>query len=276
MFELPEYANLARQMNTVLTGKVIQRGVLGNSPHKFVWYNREPGEFESLTRGKRVGKAAVRGRWLTLDLEPGWRLLLGECGGKVRHHPAGEPLPPKYHLWLRFTDDASLTAMTVMWGAMELYEAGQEQKRQYIQDMRTTPADPEFTFAYFDHLIDELLSGEKRSVKSLLTQDQLIPGLGNAIAQDILFQARLHPRRALADLSAGQRRELYSAIVDTLHQVTAQGGRCDESDLFGRPGGYQRIMDSRAAGKPCPACGRTVEKMQYLGGSCYFCPRCQV
>mgnify|MGYP001140072550 CR=1 FL=1 len=40
-------------------------------------------------------------------------------------------------------------------------------------------------------------------------------------------------------------------------------------------GGYRRLMDSRAAGQPCPTCGIVVEKIQYLGGACYLCPRCQ-
>ena len=57
--------------------------------------------------------------------------------------------------------------------------------------------------------------------------------------------------------------------------MTEKGGRNDEVDLLGNPGGYVRIMDSRAAGQPCPKCGRTVEKIQYLGGACYFCPKCQ-
>jgi formamidopyrimidine-DNA glycosylase len=276
MFELPEYTTLARQMNEMLAGKNIQRGTLGNSPHKFVWYNRKPEEFEKLTRGKHVGPARVRGRWLTLNLEPGYRLLLGECGGRVLYHAPGAVLPEKYHLLITFTDGAALTVMTAMWGAMELYEAGKELERQYIKDMRTTPVDPEFTFKYFAALIDELLQGPKRSVKSLLTQDQLIPGLGNAIAQDIMFNARLHPRHSLTDLIPGQRRDLFAAIVDTVREVTEQGGRNDEVDLFGKPGGYIRIMDSNAAGKPCPECGHTVEKIQYLGGACYFCPKCQV
>lgn len=276
MFELPEYTTLSRQMNATLTGKTVQRGTLGNSPHKFVWYNRKPEEFEDLTRGKRVGLARVRGRWLTLDLEPGTRLLLGECGGRVLFHAPGAPLPEKYHLLLSFTDGSALTAMTAMWGAMELYEVGLELERQYIKDMRVTPVDAAFTFGYFSSLIDELLTGPKRSVKSLLTQDQLIPGLGNAIAQDILFHACLHPRRSLADLTPGQRRDLFAAIVDTVREVTEKGGRNDEFDLFGKPGGYLRIMDNAAAGKPCPECGHTVEKMQYLGGACYFCPKCQV
>lgn len=276
MFELPEYTTLARQMNESLAGKTIQRGTLGNSPHKFVWYNRTHEEFKRLTCGKRLGTARVRGRWLTLDLEPGYRLLLGECGGKILYHSPGAPLPAKYHMFLTFDDGSALTIMTAMWGAMELYEAGQELERQYIKGMRPTPVDPEFTFDYFTALIDELQLGGKRNVKSLLTQDQLIPGLGNAIAQDIMFKAHLHPRRSLADLTPRQCRDLYMAIKDTVREVIRKGGRNDETDLFGKPGGYIRLMDSHAAGKPCPECGRMVEKKLYLGEACYFCPNCQV
>ena len=42
MFELPEVLNLVKQMNETLVSKTIGVGHLGNSPHKFVWYNREP------------------------------------------------------------------------------------------------------------------------------------------------------------------------------------------------------------------------------------------
>lgn len=276
MFELPEYTVLAKQINKTLIGKTIKKGNLGNSPHKFVWYNRKPDEFTRLTCGKVVGRARARGRWLIVPFEPGYNLVLGECGGKVLFHPAGTELPEKYHLWIEFEDGSSLTATTQMWGAMELFEAGKEQERQYIKGMRVTPVERGFTFKYFSGLIDELLQGEKRSTKSLLTQDQLIPGLGNASAQDILFQARLLPRRSLSELSPGQRRDLYDAIVHTIREIIEKGGRNDETDLFGKRGGYVRLMDSAAAGKPCPECGTKVQKIQYLGGACYFCPKCQV
>jgi formamidopyrimidine-DNA glycosylase len=78
------------------------------------------------------------------------------------------------------------------WGAMELFETGKELERQYIQGMRTTPVEPGFTFEYFSALIDEQVQLEKRSAKGLLTQEGLVPGLGNAITQDILFRAKLH------------------------------------------------------------------------------------
>jgi formamidopyrimidine-DNA glycosylase len=275
MFELPEFVTLARQMNGTLRGKTIQSGQLGNSPHKFVWYNRSHEEFDRLTKGRTIGEARAKGKWLFIPLEPGYVLLLGECGGKVLVHPPGAKVPKKYHLYITFEDDSFLTATTQMWGAMELYEKGEEQNRQYVKGMRTTPIEPAFTFDYFCALVDDLVEGKKRSAKGLLTQDQIIPGLGNAIAQDILFRARLHPRHPIADLSAGQRRALFHAIVDPVGEVIEEGGRYDEYDLHGNRGGYVRTMDRNAVGRPCPECGGDIEKIQYLGGACYLCLNCQ-
>jgi formamidopyrimidine-DNA glycosylase len=275
VFELPEFFTLAKQMNKTLKGKTIRSGHLGNSPHKFVWYNRSHDEFERLTKGKTIGDARAKGKWLFIPVEPGYVLLLGECGGKVLYHPPGSKVPKKYHLYLTFEDDSFFTATTQMWGAMELYKEGEEERRKYVQGMRITPIEPEFTLDYFSSLVDDLVAEKKRSVKGLLTQDQIIPGLGNAIAQDILFRAHLHPRHPIADLSEGQKRALFDAILHTVKEVMEQGGRYDEFDLYNNRGGYVRIMDKNATGKPCPECGSVIEIMQYLGGACYFCPSCQ-
>ena len=276
MFELPEFVTLARQLNETLSGKRIIKGSLDPTPHKFVWFNRTPKDFEELTRGKTLGKAHSRGKWLFFPVKPGYVLVLGECGGRVLYHPAGVTLPRKFHLCLSFEDGSSLTATTQMWGAMELFDAGQEKRRQYIRGMRPTPAEPEFTFEYFSDLIDDVAKEGKRSVKGLLTQDQLIPGLGNAICQDILFKAKLHPRHPIDNLSRSERRQLHRTILRTVVEVVRLGGRNDEHDLFDHPGRYVRIMDKNAVGHPCPDCGRRIEKIQYLGGACYFCPGCQL
>jgi formamidopyrimidine-DNA glycosylase len=276
MFELPECQILAKQMTESLKGKIIQHGSLGNSPHKFVWYNREPDEFVSLISGKQIGHPYARGRWLFIPLNPGYVLLIGECGGKFILNPSTAKLPKKYHLHIQFTDGSFVTARTQMWGAYELYEQGKELERQYVQGMRTTPIDPEFTLEYLNALIDACVAEKRRSVKGLLTQDQLIPGLGNAIAQDIQFKARLDPRCPLDSLDPSQREHLYQAIINTVAEVIERGGRYDEYDLYGHRGSYVRIMDKNALDNPCPVCDGEVKKIQYLGGACYFCPSCQV
>ena len=275
MFEFPEVVTLAKQINGTLIGKLIRSGSLGNAPHRFVWYNRSHDEFETLTRARTIGEAYARAKWLFIPLEPGYVLLLGECGGRVLYHPPGSKVPKRFHLHIVFEDDSFFTATTQMWGAIELYEQGEENDRKYLKGMRVIPTEPGFTFEYFTGLLRDLGKEEKRSAKGLLTQDQLIPGLGNAIAQDILFRARIHPRFPIADLTPDQTKVLYDAIVDTITVVMERGGRYDEYDLHNNRGGYVRIMDKNAVGRPCPDCGTTIEKIQYLGGACYLCPACQ-
>lgn len=276
MFEMPECLTLAKQMNKSIKGKGIASGNLGNSPHKFVWYNRSEDEFAQLVEGKTIGETYVKGRWIFTPIEPGYVLVLGECGGKIRYHQPGAKEPTKMHLQICFEDDSFLTATTQMWGGMELFDEGDEQEREYIQGMRMTPADPRFTFDYFNSLIDSLVPEKKRSVKGLLTQEQIIPGLGNAIAQDIMFKALLHPRHPIQELDDNQRRMLYRATMETVQEIVNLGGRYDEFDLFGQRGGYIRIMDKNSAGRPCPNCGTLIQKIQYLGGVCYICPSCQI
>jgi len=246
MFEIPEYVTIARQMTESISGKRIAEGNLGNSPHKFVWYNVKPAEFAANIEGKAIGKAHTRGRWLFVPVGDDQILVFGECGGRILLHGSASMLPKKYHLSLRFIDGAALSATTQMWGAMELYERGKE-----------------------------AIANGSKTVKAILTQDQMIPGLGNAIAQDIMFKARLHPKQPLLALRKNHVENLHRAILETLKEAIRLGGRNDEYDLHGNPGRYVRLMDKNAVGRPCPQCGTRIEKTAYLGGACYFCPTCQ-
>jgi formamidopyrimidine-DNA glycosylase len=140
--------------------------------------------------------------------------------------------------------------------------------------VRPTPIDAGFTIDHLVSLVAEQAS-QGRTAKGLLTQESLVPGLGNALAQDILFEAGLHPRRALTSLDRTQVEALHGVIVRTVRDAIDGGGRDDEVDLFGNPGRYRRRMDRRAVGRPCPRCDTAVVKLQYLGGACHICPGCQ-
>jgi formamidopyrimidine-DNA glycosylase len=58
--------------------------------------------------------------------------------------------------------------------------------------------------------------------------------------------------------------------------MAAKGGRDTEMDLFGRPGGYKTVLSKMTVNKPCPKCGTPIKKESYLGGSIYYCAKCQV
>jgi formamidopyrimidine-DNA glycosylase len=128
----------------------------------------------------------------------------------------------------------------------------------------------DFDDAYFSSLfLPEL---EKLFLKAFLATEQRIPGLGNGVLQDILYNAKLHPKRKIASLQKNEREELYLSIKNTLKQMTEQGGRDTERDLFGEPGGYATRVSKNTVGKPCPHCNSLVVKEAYMGGSIYYCP----
>ena len=111
--------------------------------------------------------------------------------------------------------------------------------------------------------------------KMFLATEQRIPGLGNGVLQDILWTARIHPRRKMVDIGPGEMKEMFAAVKSVLRQMTDQGGRDTERDLFDRPGGYRTILSKNTAGQPCPNCGAPIVKEAYMGGSMYYCGRCQ-
>ena len=64
--------------------------------------------------------------------------------------------------------------------------------------------------------------------------------------------------------------------ADTIKRAVRLRGRTDEYGLFGKRGGYKRILDSSAAGQPWPKCSKeAIVKESFLGGAIYYCPKCQ-
>jgi len=272
MIELPEVLTIAKQMNNELKGKRIKSGNRGNSSHKFAWYNREPEEYEKILAGKTVGAATGDGNWLSLPLDPGFALLFGDMGGRILFHQNESTLPKKYHFMLCFEDETYLTVTIQMWGFIKLVEKSEAANRHKA----LTAISDEFTYDCFEQLLENFEEREKKSIKYFMISKSGISGIGNSYLQDILFKARIHPKRLGADINSMESRELYNAIRETIEEAIEQGGRYDERDLLNNPGGYIRILDSKAKGNPCLNCGTPIEKIQYLGGASYFCPDCQI
>ena len=123
------------------------------------------------------------------------------------------------------------------------------------------------------------VNGPAKLRKLVLSTDSyprgMIPGLGNGVLQDILWKAKLSPRRKLNTLSTAERLGLFTHLKQTLAEMTNLGGRDTEKDLYANPGGYAVTMSAKNNGKPCPACGNLIVKEAYLGGSVYYCKECQ-
>ena len=276
MIELPEAVVIAAQMDRELKGKRIVAGNRGNSPHKFAFYTREPAEYEALLPGKTVGASEAQGNAIVTALEPGYVMVLGTGGERILLHENASTLPKKYQLLLQFGDGAYLTVSIQGWGSAMLLTEEEAKTHSILKPKGPSPLSDEFTWEYFRGLFEGIAPEDKRAVKYFLISEPGVWGLGNGYTQDILFRARLHPRRRVMDTSEAERRALYDAVVGVLREAVEQGGRDDELGLHGEPGRYKRTLNSKVVGQPCPRCGGVVEKIGFLGGSSYFCAGCQV
>jgi formamidopyrimidine-DNA glycosylase len=275
MIELPEAIVIARQMDAMLRGRRIISGDRGNSPHKFAFSSGTSEEYTAIFAGQTVGGTTSHGMSILTEIGADYTLVLG-CGGeRILFHTDERSLPKKHQLSLHFENGAYLTVTISGWGNTLLLPRAEAGRHQHVQQDRITPLDDAFTWDYFCQLFEPLAQDSKASLKYFLISEPGVWGIGNGCLQDILFRAKIHPRRRVVEIVEDERRALYDAIKDTLTQMVALGGRESERDLYGDRGGYVRILDSKTTGEPCPECGTPIEKIQYLGGACYLCPSCQ-
>ena len=276
MIELPEAVTIAGQINAALSGKRIVEGNRGTSPHKFAFYTRTAEDYEAILPGKTILSAESNGSLILVHLDSGYTLVLGSGGERILYHRRLTDLPAKRQLSLVFDDGSALSVSIQGWGFVQLLETEEIARHAYINSTKPSPLSGAFTGGYFEALFSELEPGDPRSVKYFLISKPAVLGFGNGCLQDTLWNAGIHPRRHAVSLMVAEREALYGAIRSTLAQITSAGGRDGDLDLFGCPGGYKRILHSKTAGQPCPACGEPIEKEAYLGGAVYFCPKCQV
>ncbi len=272
MIELPEAAVLAKQIGKTATGKRVKQVTAAKSPHKFAWYYGDPKEYRGLLVGKAIGTAASYGG--LVEISVGDATLLFGDGVNLRYYAVEQALPDTHQLWIEFEDGSSLVGSVQMYGGLWAFPVGRFDNKYYqTAKEKISPLSEAFNGTYFASLFDEKTN--KLSLKAFLATEQRIPGIGNGVLQDILFTAKMHPKRKINTLSSKDKEELLNSLKGTLTQMVAGGGRDTETDLYGRPGGYKTVLSRNTVNKPCVVCGSIIRKEAYLGGSIYFCPTCQ-
>ena len=272
MLELPESRRLAEQIKEHLLHKTVMNVTANKSPHKFAWFCGDPAGYHEKLSGKHITGTNAYGGMAEIVLG---NLRLVFCDGtNVRYFSGGEQLPPKHQLHIEFDDFSSLICSVQMYGAMFLMDSGSKDEGYYLSSKtKISPLAEENTTDYFFSLMEQVK--QTYSIKAFLATEQRFPGLGNGVLQDILYNAKIHPRRKLESLNDSEKTAIYSSVKHTLFDMTAQGGRDTEKDLFGCPGGYKTKLSAKTKHLPCPVCGNGIVREAFLGGNIYFCPECQ-
>lgn len=274
MIEIPEALTLAKQINDTLRWKKIVNVVAGYTPHKFAWYNGDPQKYNEILKGKTINIAAGCGGMVDISADNA-TILIGD-GVALRYHGQGEKRPAKHQLLIEFNDFTAVSASVQMYGGMWCFSSEDEFRNPYynMAKEKPSPLSEEFNKSYFDELISPQ-DVQKLSTKAFLATEQRIPGLGNGVLQDILWKAKIHPKRKINTLKDEDKGTLYCTIKAVLSDMTRLGGRDTEKDLYGNNGGYKTMMSKNNAGSPCVSCGGIIKKGNYLGGSIYYCENCQ-
>jgi formamidopyrimidine-DNA glycosylase len=273
MLELPEVITISKQLNEKVYGKRIMNVTAAHSPHKFAWYYGDPQKYHDLLVNKIVGKAEGFGGMVEIKVEDSV-ILLGDGAG-IRFHNGNEKKPQKHQLLIEFEDSSAVSVSVQMYGGIWCFKEGDYKNDYFLQAKeKPSPLSDKFDRSYFENIISAQ-GNEGLSAKALLAAEQRIPGLGNGVLQDILYNARIHPKRKVKTFTEVDKDNLYDSIKATLAQMTIEGGRDTEKDLFGCFGGYKTRLSKNTVDMNCELCGSKIKKEAYMGGSIYFCEGCQ-
>jgi formamidopyrimidine-DNA glycosylase len=226
------------------------------------------GEFVSLVRRE--------GKYLVLETETRRALVLhlmrlGRLDVVAPEPGRARVLPKKASAVVRFDDGSEL----------RLVEHGTEKRARLwlvedagdVLELASLGADP--TRGGLDRApFLALLRAESRQLKTFLTDQRAIAGIGNGLSDEILWEARLSPlalTTRLSDEDADRLREAVGRVpaeqVDRLRASAAgELPQREPSDLYA-------VHDQ--AGKPCPRCGTAIARISYAERETFYCPGCQ-
>ena len=272
MLELPESYTIATQVNEHLKGKIISYVELLHTPHKFAWVTCENGSVEEQLEGQTIEGARFQGGILEIDTEES--MLLLSDGAFPKYYEEKKKFPKTHQLALYFDDDTALFVSVQMYGIIMVYPKGDCNHGYYVSSStKPNPLTGEFTYEYFKSLYPA--GGKKLSAKAFLATEQRIPGLGNGVLQDILWDAGIDPRYDMTFAAEEDFQALYDSIRKILRKMCDAGGRNTEKTLFGEKGGYVCQLSKNSLHQPCMRCGYEIHKAAYMGGTVYFCEHCQ-
>jgi formamidopyrimidine-DNA glycosylase len=247
MPELPEAERARQTLESALGRRIV--GV--DDRDSYVCRPHPPGEIADALIGHTLASAHRRGKfmWLETDDGPVLGLHLGMAGRIVVD-------PDDTSRWDRFT--------------LEFDDGG----RMVLRDKRRlgrAVLNPNFSHVGPDAAVvgrDEFrrLVGRGRApIKARLLDQGAIAGVGNLLADQTLWQARIAPKRSVSDLSTEDldrlRRELRAAVRSAIRKGGAHTGR---------------FIEARRNEGTCPRDGHPLEKDTVGGRTTYWCPQCQL
>ena len=272
MVEIPEAKAISRLAKDILIGRYIEDVKVMNSPNRFCWMNKSQNEIENLVVGNKITEIKQSGHYVRFLLSNDIEIVCAE--DIVYRYLRVDDLTEKNQLVLILDNDYALEIKVKLYGFIligKLDELIKENKYFKLAYDSIDVLSHEFTYEHFKKVT--LYDEKKGSIKQALATNQHIPGIGNGVLHDILFDAGLRPDRKIDTVSDDDYKNLYQSLVKKIDEMSLFDGRDLQTNLFGEKGKYQTIMNSNR--KNCPNCNSEIINKNYLGGKVIYCPVCQ-
>ncbi len=213
----------------------------------------------------RFASTLRHGKYLLVELEKGgvWLVLHFGMTGSLSYYEKRDEPPEHTQLLLSFTDGSALAYISQRkFGEIRLAE----DPESFIEkmDLGRDAYEPELSFAE----LRDLLRGHRAALKSALTKQSLIAGIGNVYGDEILFRAELAPKLRSDQLSDEQLGRLHRAIRYVLDKAIERKADPDEVPRTW-------LLRHRKPGAGCPRCGGEIAAYEVSGRRGYWCPKCQ-
>ena len=118
-----------------------------------------------------------------------------------------------------------------------------------------------------------LLAKNSGRLKTVITDQKVIAGIGNAYSDEILHVAKLSPFATASKLTSAQLSGLHDAMLSVLTDAVSRSVGQQAATLKGEKRSGLRVHDR--TGLPCPVCGDTVREVSFADKSFQYCPTCQ-
>jgi DNA-formamidopyrimidine glycosylase len=226
-------------------------------------------------KGGTVGGTGRRGKFLLIRVEPLWLVIHLARAGWLKWRDAVATGPIKrgknpLALRVRF-DDGSGFEVTEQGHEKRLaiYVVRDPEEVEGISKLGIDVFDPAFTVDAFS----ELLAGSGAQIKGVLTDQEVIAGVGNAYSDEALHIARLSPFKPAGKLTPDEVRELHSALVSVMRDALERSTGLPAAGLKSEKKSGMRVHGR--TGQQCPECGDTVREVSFATKSLQYCPTCQ-
>jgi len=287
MPELPEVETVRRGLAPVMEGERFAKVEVRRGDLRWPL----PKGFAQKLNGKTVQGLGRRAKYLLADLSSGDVLLMHlGMSGSFRVGKSSAPGIYYYersksiahdHVVFHMSNGATVTFNDPRrFGSMKLVSRARLEDEPLLRSLGPEPLGNEFDAA----MLAKACAAKKTSLKTALSDQRVVAGLGNIYVCEALFRARLSPKRIasmLADRN-GRPNERAEKLVDAIKAVLMDAIEAGGSSLRdhrradGSLGDFQHNFQVYARdGQPCPSCKGKIKRIVQGGRSTFYCPSCQ-